>query len=210
MTQRVGIFGGTFDPIHIGHLAAVDDAAALLDLDRVLFVPNRIPPHKMDRSVSSTEARVAMVSLAVAGNPLFELSTIELEREGPSYTLDTLRELRTRFPGAELTFLAGCDALNALHTWHEPEALLREFGMLIMERPTDSPVDWAAIETRFPGIRDQVRVLEVPLLDISSADIRRRVREGRPIRYYVVPAVAEYIQTHGLYRGDAREREDSP
>lgn len=198
---RIGILGGTFDPIHIGHLAAAADAAWQLLLDTVLFVPNRQPPHKQGWTVSSVDDRVAMVELAVADNPDFQISLIELERPGPSYTLDTLRELRRRSPQAELLFLAGCDALNQLHTWHEPHRILAEFKLVIMERPTGAAVDWSAIESHFPNIRDAVRVIDVAELDISGNDIRRRVREGAPIRYYVLPAVARYIHEHGLYRG---------
>jgi nicotinate-nucleotide adenylyltransferase len=198
--QRVGVFGGTFDPIHIGHLAAVDDAAYALSLDRVVFVPNRVPPHKMGHRVSSVEDRVAMVRLSVADNPLFELSTVELDRTGPSYTLDTLRELRASFPaGTRLCFLVGCDAIPALHTWHEPDALLHEFGLVVMERPTGGSVDWPAVEARFQDIRRHVEIIQIVQLEISSSDIRRRVETGRPIRYYVPPAVEAYIRRHRLY-----------
>lgn len=200
MTQRIGVFGGTFDPIHVGHLAAVEDAASRLGLKRVLFVPNHVPPHKRHQVVSEPEDRVAMVELAIADNPCFEVSLIELERPGPSYTLDTLRELRARLGPAELYFLVGCDALSALHTWHEPAALLREFQVVFMDRPIGEVIDWVAAERHFPGIREQVTVVDVAELEISGADIRRRVREGRPIRYYVLPAVRRYIERHQLYR----------
>jgi nicotinate-nucleotide adenylyltransferase len=197
---RIGVFGGTFDPIHIGHLAAVEDAAALLSLDQVLFVPNRIPPHKMNRRVSSADDRAAMVELSIADNPRFVLSAIELNREGPSYTLDTLRSIKQELEEVDLVFLAGCDALGALHTWHQPEARLEEFQVVIMDRPTGSPLDWPAVERHFPQIRDMIRVLPVPLLEISGEDIRRRVGEGRPIRYYVVRDVERYIHVHRLYQ----------
>jgi nicotinate-nucleotide adenylyltransferase len=141
-----------------------------------------------------------MVELAVADNPRFSVSHIELERPGPSYTLDTLRALKRRLPGDELYFLVGCDALGQLHTWHEPDALLEEFSLIIMERPTGTAVDWERVEARFPHIRRQVRVVDVAELEISGNDIRRRVAEGRPIRYYVLPAVARYIAEHRLYR----------
>lgn len=204
MTRRVGVFGGTFDPIHVGHLAAVEDAAARLELDRVLFVPNNIPPHKRHQAVSDAEDRLAMVELAVADNPRFEVSLTELERPGPSYTLDTLRVLRECFAGdADLYFLVGCDALATLHTWHEPATLLREFHLVFMDRPTGEVIDWEAAGRRFPGIRDQVTVVDVAELEISGADIRRRVREGRPIRYYVVPPVRRYIEQRNLYREPA-------
>lgn len=201
MTRRIGIFGGTFDPIHVGHLAAVEDAAARLDLERVLFVPNHVPPHKRPQVVSDPQDRVAMVELAIADNSRFEISLIELARPGPSYTLDTLRELREQFgPDAALYFLVGCDALGALHTWHEPDALLREFHVVFMDRPTGEVIDWTAAEHRFPGIRDQVTVVDVAELEISGEDIRRRVRVGLPIRYYVLPPVRRYIEQHELYR----------
>lgn len=198
---RIGVFGGTFDPIHIGHLAAVEDAAYDLSLDRLLFVPNRQPPHKPSHEVSDTADRVAMVELAVKDNPLFAVSSVELERPTPSYSIDTLRDLRARSePGAELYFLVGCDALPQLDTWHEPDALLREFQMVVMDRPTGQAVKWRAIEARFPEIRNQVQVVHVLQLEISSREIRKRVKAGRPIRYYVPDGVERYIHERGLYR----------
>ena len=201
MAGRIGVLGGTFDPIHIGHLAAAEDAAWRLKLDRILLIPNRQPPHKEGKDVSPVDHRVAMATLAVADNPLFHLDPIELERPGPSYTLDTLRGLRARYgEGTQLSFLVGCDALGQLHTWHEPDSLLEEFGLVVMERPTGSPVDWETVQSRFPQIRSQVEMVDVAELEISGNDIRARVRAGRPIRYYVLPQVARYIEEHGLYR----------
>lgn len=201
MTERVAIFGGTFDPIHLGHLAAVQDAADALSVDRVLFVPNSRPPHKTTVPVSAAEDRVEMVRLSISDNERFELSLVEFERDGPSYMLDTLRVVRTRLgPDSELFFLAGCDALPQLHTWHRPQELLDEFRVVIMDRPTTSEVSWAQIERGFPAIRRQVEIVHVAQLDISGDDIRRRVSTGGSIRYLVVPAVARYIVDHGLYR----------
>jgi nicotinate-nucleotide adenylyltransferase len=201
MSRRIGVFGGTFDPIHIGHLAAVQDAADALDLERVLFVPNSRPPHKAQSPVSPAADRVAMVKLSLEDNPEFELSMVEFERDGPSYTLDTMRVLRRQFgPDTELYFLTGCDALGDLHTWHRPQELLDEFRVVIMDRPTGSEVPWSTVEERFPDIRRQVQVVHVAQLEISGADLRCRVRGGRSIRYYVVPAVDRYITDHGLYR----------
>lgn len=199
---RMGVFGGTFDPIHIGHLAAAQDAAAALGLTRVLFVPNRIPPHKQNRRVSSVEDRVAMVELAVADNPLFELSRVELEREGPSYTLDTMRQLRQQMGGAEPVFLTGVDALAALHTWNQPDVLLAEFPVVFLDRPAAAEIDWDAVERHFPGLRQRARIVCVPQLEISAHDLRRRVRTGEPIRYYVLPSVQAYIDARGLYRAE--------
>lgn len=197
---RIGVLGGTFDPPHIGHLAAAEDVAWKLGLDRVLFVPNRRPPHKQDQRVSAVRHRVAMVQLAIAGNPRFQLSTIELDREGLSYTIDTLRALRQEVPaGTEIYFLVGCDAVGELHMWHEPDAILDEFGLVIMERPMESAVNWDAAAARFPRIREQTCVVDVAELEISSKEIRNRVEEGAPIRYYVQPAVERYIRLQGLY-----------
>jgi nicotinate-nucleotide adenylyltransferase len=201
MKRRIGVFGGTFDPIHIGHLASVQDAAEALDFELVLFVPNSRPPHKTESPVSPAADRVAMVKLSLEDNPAFELSMIEFERDAPSYTLDTMRILQRQLgSGAELYFLTGCDALVNLHTWHRPQELLDEFHVVVMDRPTDSEVPWPAVEQRFPDIRRQVKVVHVAQLEISSEDLRRRVRTGRSIRYYVVPAVDRYISNHGLYR----------
>jgi nicotinate-nucleotide adenylyltransferase len=200
--RRVGVFGGTFDPIHLGHLVAAEDAAYELSLDRVLFVPNAVPPHKRNREVSPAADRIAMVELGIADNNCFSLSLVEIERGGPSYTVDTMRELRARLgPDVRLFFVVGCDALPQLHTWHEPEALLAEFDVVIADRPSGGqPVDWAAVEARFPGIREKLPIIHVAQLDISGVDIRERVRTGRPIRYQVPPPVGRYIREHGLYR----------
>lgn len=196
---RVGVFGGTFDPIHIGHLAAADDAAAQLRLERVLFVPNHVPPHKRDRRVSAPADRVAMVELAIADNPRFELSLVEIERDGPSYTLDTMRVLREQLPDTELLFLAGCDALNDLHTWHEPATLLAEFDLAFLARPDPPSVTWETVHEQFPGIEERIAIVSIPALEISGHAIRRRVRDGRPIRYYVPVDVERYIRVHRLY-----------
>jgi nicotinate-nucleotide adenylyltransferase len=201
MSERVAVFGGTFDPIHIGHLAAVQDAVDALGIDRVLFVPNSQPPHKTALPVSPAEDRVQMVRLSLADNETFVLSLVEFERHGPSYMLDTMRILRELLGvGTELTFLTGCDALPQLHTWHRPDELLAEFRVVVMDRPTRSDVPWAEIEHRFPRLREQIHIVHVAQLDISGEDLRRRVRTGDSIRYLVVPEVDRYIRDHGLYR----------
>jgi nicotinate-nucleotide adenylyltransferase len=196
----VCVLGGTFDPVHLGHLAAADDAADALGVDQVLFVPNRAPPHKVAWQVSDPIDRLAMLRLAVPGNPRFDVSTVELDRSGPSYTLDTLRELRASL-GAEtrLVFLAGFDALAELHTWHQPQDLLDEFEIVLLDRPTNDDPRWDIAGRHFPGIRDRIRAVHVVQLAISSRDIRERVRAGKPYRYLVPEAVAQYIASHGLY-----------
>lgn len=199
--KRVGVFGGTFDPIHVGHLAAVEDAAHILGLTRVLFVPNRQPPHKVGKKVSAATDRVAMVERAIADNPQFELSLIEQERSGLSHIIDTMRELQNeRGADARLVFLVGCDALPDLHRWYQPQALLDEFEVVVMDRPTGRAIDWSEVERHFPLIREQVQTVHVAQLEISGEDIRRRVKEGLPIRYQVLPPVERYILRRGLYR----------
>ena len=199
--QRLGILGGTFDPIHIGHLAAAEDVAHALSLQRVLFVPNRQPSHKPQQVVSAVEDRVSMVELAIADNPLFVLSRIELDRPGPSYSLDTLRQLRSTVSShVELVFVLGYDALDELHTWHEPDTLLEEFRLAVLDRPSGSALDWRTLERRFPRIRQQVTLVHVGQLEVSGRDIRQRVAGGRPYRYFVPHAVARYIAEHRLYR----------
>jgi nicotinate-nucleotide adenylyltransferase len=200
-TRHVGVFGGTFDPIHVGHLAAAEDAAWGLGLELVLFVPNRVPPHKLDRPVTAAHHRLAMVEAAVADNPLFAVSRVEMERSGTSYSLVTLRELDDKLgPNARLLFLAGVDALPDLHAWHHPEELLSEFEVVFLCRPDTPELDWPALERRFPGLRDRIRIMDIPELEVSGSDIRQRVRDARPIRYYVTPPVQRYIAEHGLYR----------
>lgn len=201
MSTRIAVFGGTFDPIHIGHLAAVQDAADALGFEHVLFVPNARPPHKTELPVSPSVDRVEMVRLSLEANPAFILSLVEFERDGPSYMLDTMRVLRERYDSDhELYFLAGCDALAELHTWHRPQVLLDEFRVVFMDRPTESELSWPAVEQHFPAIRRQVDIVHVAQLQISGEDIRQRVRTGRSIRYHVVPAVEQYIRQRGLYR----------
>ncbi len=200
--RRVGIWGGTFDPIHIGHLAAAQDAAETLQLDRVYFVPNGKAPHKKETAVSEAADRVAMVKRAIADNPLFALSLIEVERPGKSYLLDTLRQFRQGFKtDTKMYCLLGRDVFSGLHTWHQPEMLLAEFQLVVLDRPASEPVDWPSVERHFPDIRRQILTVHVLQLQISSEEIRSRVAEARSIRYYVPDSVYSYIQEHALYRG---------
>ena len=195
------MFGGTFDPIHIGHLAAAQEAAETLRLDRVFFVPNGRPPHKQSLAVSEVADRVAMMTRAIADNPLFALSLIEVERPGLSYLLDTLRQFRNELQtGTEIYCLVGCDALRDLHSWHLPEQLLAEFQLVVLDRPSAQTVDWASVEQHFPDIHRQIQMVHVAQLQISSEEIRARMAEARSIRYYVPDSVYTYIQQRGLYR----------
>ena len=198
--ERIGVFGGTFDPPHIGHMILADEAFSSLQLDRLLWVLTPDPPHKRDQQITPIGHRLAMLELAISGEPNFELSRIELDRPGPHYTLDTLKGLVDVYPSADLILLIGGDSLRDLPTWHRPADLVaacHEIG--VIRRPGDS-IDLSAWEQQVPGTQAKVRFVDAPLLDISSSAIRRRIRENLPFRYYLSPSVYEYIQKHQLYR----------
>ena len=190
---RIGIFGGTFDPPHLGHLIAAQQAAELLRLDRVLFIPAGRPPHKRQRVKAPAAARLAMVRLAIAGNPLFECSDIELRSEHPSYTADTLQRLTVSHPGARLHLLIGLDQAVLLPAWRQPERLFAQAKVCVLARPGSTfdtiPLPW----------RRRITAVPVSLIDISASTIRRRVAAGQRIGYLVTPAVARYISKQGIY-----------
>ncbi len=200
MSERIGIFGGTFDPPHLGHLILASEAHAQLRLTRLFWVLTPVPPHKMNRPISSVEDRLAMVKLALKGEPNFELSNIEIERPGPHYTLDTVRVFSKQFPGVDLILLLGGDSLRDLPTWHRPAELVAACHRIgVMRRPGDS-IDMNSLVGKIPGLKDKVRFVEAPLLEIASSEIRRRASKSLPFRYYLLPAVYRYIQEHNLYR----------
>lgn len=192
--RRLGIFGGTFDPPHTGHLALAECAREQLGLDRVLFVPAARPPHKRGAKRSSAAHRVAMTRAAVRGNPAFAVSTIETRRRGPSWTVDTVRALAAEHAGEELWLLMGADSYAAFGTWREPAEIARHARLAVALRPgTRAP-------KRPRGVaRDRVTFLENPELEISSSAVRERARAGRSVRYLVPDAVARHIARHGLY-----------
>lgn len=197
--QRLGIMGGTFDPIHYGHLLMAEEARQAFALDDVVFVPNGRPAHKKAYLVSSPEERYAMTLLATGSNPCFSASRIEIERPGPSYTIDTLREFRRLYPDLDaLYFITGADAVLEILTWHESDNLARECQFIAVTRPgfvLDQLHD--LVDTEF---LDRVHYLPIPNIEISSTDIRRRVREGRSIKYLTPEPVEAYIQQQDLYR----------
>lgn len=197
--HRIGIFGGTFDPVHLGHLVVAADLAHALRLDRLVFMPAGRPPHKDANLVGDDDHRLDMLRLALADNPSFEISTVDLERDGPSYTADLLDLLAEREPDATLVFLMGEDSLRDLPTWHDPERILRRAEIGVALRPGVG-VDLAELHQRLPATRDRVTVVPTPLIGISSTDIRRRVAAGEPVRYQVPDAVLAYILRNGLYR----------
>jgi nicotinate-nucleotide adenylyltransferase len=198
---RVGLLGGTFNPPHIGHLVCAQEALAQLELDRVLLVPVHEPPHKGIEVDPGVEHRVELCRRAVVGEERLEVSTLEADDPGPSYTVDTLRRLHESSPGDDLTFIVGGDMALSLPTWREPEAILELAELGVAER---EGVRRADIAERLSGLgADRVRFFDMPRLDISSSLIRRLVAAGRPIRYLVPDAVAEYIGETGLYRAVA-------
>jgi nicotinate-nucleotide adenylyltransferase len=196
---RLGILGGAFNPPHIGHLVCAQEALLQLELERVLFVPARQPPHRELEGDPGAEARLEMVELAIAGDERFQSSRIELDREGPSYTSDTLRELREKAPDDELFLVLGGDQAAALAGWHEPEEVLALANVAVLERVTWTRNAIAIKIGRLKGA-ERVRYLDMPLMQVSSSVIRRRVSAGRPIRYFVPEKVEGYIAANGLYR----------
>jgi nicotinate-nucleotide adenylyltransferase len=205
---RVGVFGGTFDPPHYGHLAAAEEAGDRLALARVLFVPTNVPPHKLGEPITPAPLRVHMVELAIADNPRFALSRADVDRPGPSYTADLLAVLRAELgPAATLYFICGMDMLASLPTWHAPERVLAQCHLVAVTRPGSPSVDLAALERALPAARGRVTVLPAPGLDISGRELRARIAQGRTIRYLVPPAVADFIAAAGLYRDSPSRRE---
>ena len=198
---RIGILGGTFNPPHLGHLVCAQEALVQLELDRVVLMPAGLPPHKEALADPGAEHRAEMCRLATAKDQRLAVSTIELERPGRSFTADTLRGIHATAPGDELTFIVGGDMAYALPTWHEPEAVLSLATLAIAERAGARRAD---IAERLLDLRGghSVRFFDMPRIDLSSSDIRRRVREGRPIRYLVPDEVVNSIGAQGLYRAE--------
>lgn len=203
---RVGVLGGTFDPIHIGHLILAEEARDQLGLTVVYFVPAGDPPHKRDRRLAPVDDRLRMIELAVAGNPVFQASRVDADRPGPHYTLDMVRIFQERLPaGGELYFLMGYDSLAELPGWHRPADLLAACRLVALTR-YNIPLNWALLESRLPGIQERVTLLDMPELEIASNHVQSRMRAGRSIRYLVPEAVREYIERQGLYRRDEGRR----
>jgi nicotinate-nucleotide adenylyltransferase len=198
MKPRLGVFGGTFDPPHLGHLALAEWAREQLGLSRVLFVPAGQPPHKRGRRVTPARHRLAMTRLAVRGHPAFAVSAIEARRRGPSFTVETLRALRRRFPRAELWLLVGADSLNELHTWRAPQEIVALSRLAVAARPGARRAPASAGRRPPRAVR-----LENPGIAVSSSALRSRSAAGASLRYLVPDAVAAYIRRHRLYRSGA-------
>lgn len=195
-----GVIGGTFDPPHVGHLILAEFARSELNLSEVVFVPAAQPPHKLDRKILPIEHRLAMVRLAIATNPHFALSKIDIERPGPNYTVETLSLLRERWgETVEIFFIMGLDSLVELPTWHQPTRLIQLCRLAVMARP-GYQVDMAALERAVPGLSERLIFIPAPLIGISSTNIKERVSRGETITYLVPRAVEAYIHDHRLYR----------
>ncbi|MFW6135900.1 MAG: nicotinate-nucleotide adenylyltransferase [Chloroflexota bacterium] len=197
--ERLGVMGGTFDPPHYGHLVLAENARVQLQLDRVLFVPAGEPPHKPEEPITPAHHRTAMVEATVADNAAFVLSRADLDRPGPHYSVDMLGILRGLHHEATLFFLIGGDSLAEFLSWRNPAGIVEQAHLAVMRRP-GWEADVASLEARLPGIRERLTWLDAPHLEISGTDLRRRVRDGLPIRYLVPHPVLGYVREHGLYR----------
>jgi nicotinate-nucleotide adenylyltransferase len=200
--MRLGIFGGTFDPVHLAHLVMADQCREQARLDQVLFIPAPRPPHKREQPVTPFAQRVEMLGLAISGQPAFRIDELERDRPGPSYTADTLQELKERDPAAELCLIVGSDSLHDLPVWYEPARILELATLLVVARPGSAVLSEEALRAnlKLPAVHPvRVQRVDMPLLEIASRDIRRRLTEGRSVRYLIPRAVEAYIADKGLY-----------
>ena len=199
--MRIGVVGGTFDPVHIGHLALGEEARLQLNLDRVLFVPAGQPWMREGEQLSSARHRVEMVKLAISSNPYFQVCLEEINRFGPTYTVDTVEALMEKLgPRTAFYFIVGQDIMHQFHRWKEPARLLDLCHLVVLERPGHQDFDWAGLVARFPTAKEKAQVLSMPLMGVSGTELRRRAAAGLPLRYQVPNAVAEYIEKQCLYR----------
>ena len=197
---RIGVFGGTFDPVHLGHLVAAEEASELLALDEMLFVPAGQPWFKAGEPVTDATHRLNMVRLAVESNPRFRACGVEVARPGPSYTVDTLEHLHEKArPGTEIFLVLGLDALAEMHRWRCPARVFELSTVVGVARP-GAEFDPAALSDIFPSAAERVIMLDVPLVDVGATELRRRASAGRSLRYLVPDGVEQYVREHGLYR----------
>jgi nicotinate-nucleotide adenylyltransferase len=200
-----GVFGGTFDPIHLAHLAIAEAARDAFALRRVLFVVAARPPHKPGVSITAAEDRLAMVQAAIAGNAAFEMSRIEIDRDGPSYTVDTLAALRAREPDEPLALILSAESYAELPTWRDPARILELADVIVVPRDGYPDADEGLIAARFPRAPAAIGFLDGPRMRLSASEIRDRAAAGRSVRYLVPDAVATYIGDHGLYQDPRRD-----
>lgn len=198
--RRVGIMGGTFDPIHYGHLVAAEEAREAFKLDKIIFVPAGTPPHKVDRQITPARHRYLMTLLAIMGNPGFEASRVDLDRGKVTYTVDTLQDLRKILPETDLYFITGADAILEILHWKAPREVLSLAEFIAVTRPGYGLDQLStALGPLYEPFQDRIHILEMPPMGMSSTDLRRRLAEGRSVRYLLPEAVVTYIQREGLY-----------
>ena len=198
--SRLGVLGGTFDPVHVGHLIIAEILAHRLKLDHVLILPAANPPHKAGHMITPGDLRLEMIERSIGGAPRLSASSIDLDRPGPSYSSDTLRALRSELGGdIEIYFLMGMDSLRDFPNWHAPDEIARLARLGVARRP-GVDVSPREIARQVPNLRNRIEIVGVPLIDVASSDIRDRARNGRPFRFQVVPSVADFIEDRGLYR----------
>lgn len=198
--MRIGIFGGTFDPPHLGHLILASESQAQLKLDRILFVLTAHPPHKQGREITDLDERLDMLSAALQDNPEFKLSRVEIDRPGPHYALDTMLILREDFSSDELIYLMGADSLDTIAAWHQPQAFLAACDSLGVVRRPGTRLDLQRLEKEVPGLSNKVQFVDAPLLEISAQQIRKRVKSGASVRYYLPPGVIQIIKEREIYQ----------
>lgn len=204
--QRLGIFGGTFDPVHIGHLIVAEQCREAARLDRVLFMPAARPPHKLDEEITPFAQRVEMLSLAIAGQPAFAIDQREKDRAGPSFTVDTLTQIHEQHPNTELFLIIGADTLHDFPGWYRPERILQLATLLVVDRPNDEGVARPVRNASDSGPLPPATRVDMPLIGVASTDIRNRMRSGRSIRFLTPRPVEIYIQEKGLYRSPSQNK----
>ena len=202
--MRIGIFGGTFDPPHLGHLILAERCREEAELDQVWFLPSYVPPHKTDRPLTRFEHRCEMVALATTGQPAFRVDGIEKELPPPSYTVETLAELTRRHPAHEFALVVGGDSLSELHQWHQPQRLVAQARLIAVPRPGAARVsgDELAARLGLPAEAVRLQLVDCPQVEIASRDIRARAKAGRSIRFLLPRGVEEFVRERSLYRGN--------
>ncbi len=196
---RIGVYGGTFDPVHVGHLVLAMEAIDQLDLDQLLWVLTAQPPHKQSQPITPVDIRLRLLQAAIHDNPMFMLSRVELDRSGPHYAADTMRILSEEYTGHDLFYLIGGDSLMDFYHWRQPQMILTYCTSLgVMRRPEDK-INLDSLEEALPGIKEKVQFIQTPMLEVSSSDIRERIAQGRSFRYYLPDSVYQLIQHEGYY-----------
>jgi nicotinate-nucleotide adenylyltransferase len=197
--MRIGLLGGTFDPVHVGHLILATESANQLTLDKVLWLVTADPPHKGE-DITAVNDRLAMVQIAIDADPLFELSRVEVDRPGPHRSVDTMHLLQQQYPQDTLVYLMGGDSLEDLPAWHQPEEFLAACDEIGVLRRPGHVIDMITLEQSLPGLAGKVHFIDSALIDISSTQLRQAIAAGKPFRYSLPPDVYRYIQEHGLYQ----------